>query len=149
MGGQETLLLLARHPRLLAGAVSFDAPTDLARRYRDFPRIPGGRHLQELARREVGGTPDSHPGAYARRSPIAHARAIAVSRVPLQLYWSVADEVVLDQAHHTARLFRRIEELNPRAPVAAVSGSWTHSGGMPSLLPGALRRFGLLQPAEV
>ena len=66
MGGQETLLLVARHRRLLRGAAVFDAPTDLAWRYRDFPRIPGGRHLQELARRELGGTPDSHPGAYAR-----------------------------------------------------------------------------------
>jgi poly(3-hydroxybutyrate) depolymerase len=27
MGGQETLLLVSRHPRLLAGAVSFDAPS--------------------------------------------------------------------------------------------------------------------------
>jgi pimeloyl-ACP methyl ester carboxylesterase len=144
MGGQETLLLVARHARLLAGAASFDAPTDLARRYRDFPRIPGGRHLQELARREVGGTPGTYPGAYARRSPIAHARAIAFSRVPLQLYWSLADEVVLDQIHHSARLHRRIEELNPDAPVTAVTGSWTHSGGFPRLLPGALRRFGLL-----
>jgi pimeloyl-ACP methyl ester carboxylesterase len=147
MGGQETLLLVARHRRLLAGAASFDAPTDLARRYRDFPKITSGRHLQELARREVGGTPDSHPGAYARRSPIAHGRAIAFSRVPLQLYWSTADEVVLDQQHHSARLYRRIQDLNPGAPVTAVAGSWTHSAGMPRLLPGALRQFGLL-PAE-
>jgi dienelactone hydrolase len=147
MGGQETLLLLAGHRRLLAGAASFDAPTDLARRYRDFPRISGGRHLQELARREVGGTPQSHPGAYARRSPIARARAIAFSGVPLQLYWSVADEIVLDQEHHSAHLFRRIKTLKPDAAVTAFSGSWTHSGGMPALLPGALRRFGLL-PAE-
>ena len=56
---RRTLLLIARHRRLLRGAAAFDAPTDLARRYRDFPRIPGGRHLQELARRELGGTPDS------------------------------------------------------------------------------------------
>jgi dipeptidyl aminopeptidase/acylaminoacyl peptidase len=148
MGGQETLLLVARHRRLLAGAASFDASTDLARRYRDFPRIPGGRHLQELARREVGGTPDSHPGAYARRSPIAHARAIAFSRVPLQLYWSTADEVVLDQEHHSALLYRRITKLNPDAPVTVVTGAWTHSDGMPRLLPGALRTFGLL-PEDV
>ena len=149
MGGHETLLLVARHPRLLAGAASFDAPTDLARRYRDFPRIPGGRHLQALARREVGGTPGSHPGAYARRSPIAHARAIASSGVPLQLLWSVADEVVLDQVDHSARLYRRLQELGPRAPVTAVSGSWTHSGGMPRLLPGVLRRFGMLPAGEL
>jgi pimeloyl-ACP methyl ester carboxylesterase len=144
MGGQETLLMVARHRRLLAGAVSFDAPTDLARRYRDFPRIPGGRHLQELARREVGGPPGSYPGAYARRSPIANVRAIAVSRVPLQLFWSTADEVVLDQEHHSALLYRRVIDVNPDAPVTAVTGSWTHSDGMPRLLPQALRKFGLL-----
>ena len=32
MGGQETLLLVVRHPRLLAGAVAMDSVTDLARR---------------------------------------------------------------------------------------------------------------------
>ena len=40
-------------------------------------------------------------------------------------------------------------ELSPRAPVTAVKGSWTHSGGMPRLLPGALRRFGLLPEGEL
>ena len=38
MGGQETLLLVARHPHLLAGAAAFDPATDMARRYRDFAR---------------------------------------------------------------------------------------------------------------
>src|SRR5205085_9912044 len=33
MGGQETLLLVARFPHLLAGAASFDAPTRMAVRY--------------------------------------------------------------------------------------------------------------------
>src|SRR6266700_2919740 len=33
MGGQETLLLAALHPRLLAGAAAFDPATDLRRRY--------------------------------------------------------------------------------------------------------------------
>jgi pimeloyl-ACP methyl ester carboxylesterase len=149
MGGQETLLLLARHKRLLAGAASFDAPTDLARRYRDFPRLRNGRRLQELARREVGGTPVTHERAYARRSPLMHARAIAFSRVSLQLYWSLADEIVHDQAHHSARLFRRIKDLNPEAPVIGVSGSWAHSAGMPHNLPRALVRFGLLPPEDV
>ena len=39
MGGQETLLLLARHPRLLAGAAVFDAVTDLAMQYRKWPSL--------------------------------------------------------------------------------------------------------------
>jgi pimeloyl-ACP methyl ester carboxylesterase len=146
MGGQETLLLVARFNTLLAGAVALDSPTDLARRYRDFARLSNGRSLQELARREVGGVPESVPGAYARRSPINFARAIAFSRVPLQMFWSTADEVVLDQAHNSAALYRRIKELNPAAPVTGVAGSWSHSAGMAVNLPGALRRFGLLPP---
>ena len=46
MGGQETLLLLARFPRLLAGAAAFDAPTNMAARYRAFDRLPFGVGLQ-------------------------------------------------------------------------------------------------------
>ena len=63
MGGQETLLLVAHYNTLLAGAAAFDSATDLARRYRDFARLSNGRSLQELARREVGGVPESYPGA--------------------------------------------------------------------------------------
>ena len=62
------------------------------------------------------------------------------------MFWSLADEVVLDQAHNSAVLFQRIKELNPAAPVTGVAGNWTHSAGMPVNLPGALRRFGLLPP---
>src|SRR6266508_922314 len=147
MGGQETLLMVARFNTLLAGAAAFDSPTDLAKRYRDFPQLSNGRSLQELSRKEIGGVPESFPGAYARRSPVAFGRAIAFSRVPLQIYWSFADEVVTDQVNHSGRLFRRIKELNPSAPVTQVTGNWTHSGGMPLNLPQALRKFGLLPPA--
>jgi poly(3-hydroxybutyrate) depolymerase len=55
MGGQETLLLLARHPHLLAGAISFDAPVNLSSRFGQFSRIVGGSRLQRLAVDEVGG----------------------------------------------------------------------------------------------
>jgi poly(3-hydroxybutyrate) depolymerase len=69
MGGQETLLLAARHPKLLAGAAAFDPVTDMAQRYRDFARLPCnhgclrkwgdplGLGLRRLARDEIGGTP--------------------------------------------------------------------------------------------
>ena len=90
MGGQETLLVVARRPRWLAGAAAFDSPTDMPRRYRDFPLLPNGKAVQALARREIGGTPDTNPVGYALRSPIAWARRIAFSGVPLQLWWSTA-----------------------------------------------------------
>ncbi len=69
MGGQEVLLLVAMHPRLLAGAAAFDPDTDMTRRYRDFASLKHGRELQQLARVEIGGTPEQVPQAYAQRSP--------------------------------------------------------------------------------
>src|SRR5262249_37650705 len=69
MGGQETLLLVARHPHLLAGAAVFDAATDMARRYWDFGDLPDGRDLQRPARLQVGGAPLTEPAAHAVRSP--------------------------------------------------------------------------------
>src|SRR5215208_1175648 len=82
MGGQETLLLVARHPDLLAGAAVFDSVADFARQYRAFPRLRCnygcrerwngslGRNLQHLAREEIGGSPKTAPRAFASRSPI-------------------------------------------------------------------------------
>jgi poly(3-hydroxybutyrate) depolymerase len=85
MGGQETLLLVARYPHLLAGAAAFDPATDMARRYRDFAELRDGRLLRRLAREEIGGTPRQVPEAYAVRSPDHYEVAIARSGVPLQL----------------------------------------------------------------
>lgn len=157
MGGQEALLLAARYPTLLAGAAAFDSVVDMARRYRQFPRVgcnrdcrlrwksPLGRSLQELARYEIGGTPRRRPRAYARRSPIAYARILAFSGVPLQLWWSRADRVVVDQHRQSARLARVLYRLNPAAPVSTFSGSWHHSDDMKPhhMLVRALTHFSL------
>lgn len=158
MGGQEALLLLARHPRLLAGVAAFDAVTDLARQYRRFPLLacnsecleawaePIGIGLQRLAQREVGGPPDVLPGAYTARSPIAYARRLASTCVPLQFWWSVGDRVVTDQQRQSARLFWELRRLNRHAPVQAFVGFWIHTAEMHarSRLPLALAAFDLL-----
>ena len=159
MGGQETLLLVARHPRLLAGAAAFSSVTDLARQYRNFDRLQCknrcrtllgkarlGSSLRRLARLEIGGGPGQYPRAYASRSPMTHARAIASSCVPLQLWWSVSDQIVVDQQSQTGRLFWQLRRLNPRANAEAFVGFWIHSAEMRARtgLPLALSRFGLL-----
>ena len=73
MGGQETLLLVARHPELLAGAAAMDSVTDLARRYHQLPHLPCDRQcferwgrpsgvvLQSAMRREVGAHAPAEP----------------------------------------------------------------------------------------
>jgi pimeloyl-ACP methyl ester carboxylesterase len=146
MGGQETLLLVARHPHLLAGAAVFDAATDMARRYWDFAALPDGQGLQRLARQEIGGTPLSDPAAYAARSPDTYARQIALSGVPILFYWSTRDRVIADQRDETAALVAEIRGWNPDAPVSVFVGTWRHTAEMrwTRRLPGALVRFRLL-----
>ena len=158
MGAQESLLLLARHPHLLAGVAAFDSVTDFARQYHEFPRLGCdkrcltqlrgsiGEMLQGMARREVGGSPTRARLAWELRSPITYARRIATSHVPLELWWSTKDAIVLDQGRQTKRLFDEIRRLNPDAPVTAYQGYWRHSAEMHAntRLPLALAELGLL-----
>jgi pimeloyl-ACP methyl ester carboxylesterase len=146
MGGQEVLLLDARYPHLLAGAAAFDPATDMARRYWDFSKLPGGGELQRLAREEIGGTPLTDPRAYAARSPDTFARQIALFGVPLQLYWSNRDHVISDQIDETGVLNTEIHGWDPYARVWTFRGDWAHTAEMRpwGRLPRALARFGLL-----
>lgn len=158
MGGQEVLLLLARHPRLLAGAVAMDSVANLARRYRQLPGVPCnsaclerwgrpyGHVLQAALREEVGGTPEERPAAYRARSASSQVAAIARSGVPLQLWWSSGDQIVFDQEHQSAALDMALRRSNRCAPIVSYAGTWRHSQAMwaGSLLPIAVAGFGLL-----
>ncbi len=150
MGGQETLLLVALHPNILAGAAALDSATDMAARYAAFPFIRGGAHLQRLARIEIGGTPRQVPVSYAARSPVTYARRIAFSGVPLHMWWSLRDRIVVDQNGESGRLYRLITRFNPHARVTRYVGTWAHSREMHPLtrLPLVLVRFGLIQLDE-
>jgi pimeloyl-ACP methyl ester carboxylesterase len=151
MGGQETLLLAALHPHLLAGAAAFDPATDMRRRYFDFAALRGGRTLQRLARQELGGTPSQVPAAYEVRSPDHYVRRLALSHVPLQIYWSTRDRVIADQHSEAGALCAEIERVNPHAPLWEFEGEWAHTAEMRSSrrLPRALARFGLLPWSDV
>jgi pimeloyl-ACP methyl ester carboxylesterase len=161
MGGQEALLLLARFPRLLAGVISFDGVADLARQYWDFARLrcdrvcgkergePLGRQLQRFARLEVGGTPKTDPAGYAARSALHDARKLAFADVPIELWWSTSDLIVLEQAKaQSGALLRRILALNDDAPVEAFVGRWRHTREFAARarLPFALAQLGLMPP---
>jgi poly(3-hydroxybutyrate) depolymerase len=150
MGGQETLLLVARFPHLLAGAAAFDAPTNMRARYFAFSSLRFGPELQERARLEFGGTPLTDPRAYRIRSPLDWAKRIAFSGVPLQIWWSTKDRIVANQAHESGALFRDILRLNPGAPILEVVGTWKHTAEMRAWtrLPSSLRLFGLVPPAR-
>jgi poly(3-hydroxybutyrate) depolymerase len=146
MGGQETALLVARHPGLLAGAAAMDSVTDLGRRYVQLPEIDGGDDVQAVMRREVGASPSAKPSAYAARSALSQARAIAFSGVRFQLWWSYNDRIVFDQEHQSEALLRKLRALNPSAHITGYAGRWQHSTEMrsTSLLPIALAGFDLM-----
>jgi dipeptidyl aminopeptidase/acylaminoacyl peptidase len=146
MGGQESLLLLARYPHLLAGVASFDAPTDMAKRYARLGQLAGGSQLQRFAREEFGGSPQQVPAAYAERSPITYAREIADSGVPLQIWWSNKDAIVRRQFEQSGALYKAIMRANPNAPVVQIKGMWHHTAEMEwdHRLPSALARFGIV-----
>jgi poly(3-hydroxybutyrate) depolymerase len=147
MGGQETLLLDALHPRLLAGAVALDSATNMPARWRAFGDIHGGWELRQRMQAEVGGTPATNPRGYAARSPIAYARRLATNGVPLYIWWSTHDRVVANQYTESGRLYRTIERIDPDAAVYHVVGSWDHSAEMRPMaqLPAALVEIGLIQ----
>jgi pimeloyl-ACP methyl ester carboxylesterase len=158
MGAQETLLLAARYPRLLAGAVAVDGPADFALQYRNFARLECdakclsrgwgniGLGKQRLARREIGGTPLTVPSKYAERSPLSYARTIAASCIPVQIWWSRTDKIVLDSEQQSGRLYRTLKRLNPSAPIDEYVGDWAHTDAMrpETDLPKMLAGLGLL-----
>ncbi|MHB8641987.1 MAG: alpha/beta hydrolase family protein [Gaiellaceae bacterium] len=150
MGGQETLMLVARHSEILAGAVALDSDTNMAARYWAFPQLRGGTRLQELARIEIGGTPVTLPRAYAARSPLSWAAAIARSGVPLRIWWSTKDKIVTNQYDESGRMYREIKRINPRAPVTQYVGTWAHSDEFHASrrLPLALVYLGLIKLDE-
>ena len=148
MGGQETLLLVARYPHLLAGAAAFDPATDMALRYRDFAALRDGRELQALARHEIGGTPEQVPRAYAVRSPDHYADAIARSGVPLQLYWSSRDRIIRDQRLETNELAVR-DRPRRRARAAVGLPRRLEPHRRDALRPAAAARARALRPAAM
>jgi pimeloyl-ACP methyl ester carboxylesterase len=158
MGGQETLLLAARHPGLLAGAVAIDPVADLAHQYARYPRLRClgackqacgnlGLALQAMARQETGGTPAEVPAAYAARSPLTYAKVLATLRIPLQIWWSRNDRIVVDSdTAQSGLLLRVIRSIDPSATTSGIRGAWIHTAPLRASrqLPTALAGLGLL-----
>jgi poly(3-hydroxybutyrate) depolymerase len=119
MGGQEALMLLARHPRLLAAVAAADPVTNFLERERQFARSADSRGEKRRARVEVGASPQRAPWLYLRRSPYAYAATIASAGVPTRLWWSRLDRVVIEQQKTQAgELFTAVKRRNPDAPIS-------------------------------
>ena len=94
---------------------------------------------------EVGGTPKTNPQGYVLRSPSHWAPQIAASGVPLQLWWSDADEIVVAQRFQSEAFHASLRRLGPRGRLEHVTGSWGHTAESyrDLQLPGAVRWLGL------
>ena len=82
-----------------------------------------GSELQRLARMEVGGDlVAAAPALCSARSPLRmHARR-ARACVPLQIWWSRSDRIVVDPDRQSGRLLAELRRWNPLAPIEGVEG---------------------------
>ena len=140
MGGQESLLLAAKHPHLLAGVVSFDAPTNMATRYAAFPLLKGGRALQELARLEFGSVPRVDGDAWADRSPLFYSRELAFANVPMQIWWSRRDQIVVNQADLQTRSEFASAVTAVQSQIASLRGATSPGAGARGFRSGGSKR---------
>jgi hypothetical protein len=64
----------------------------------------------------------------------------------LQMWWSDADEIVIDQRTQSGRFFEELERLDPRGRLEKRTGSWSHTAESYSRLqlPGAVAWLELL-----
>ena len=70
--------------------------------------------------------------------------------MPLQIWWSPQDKIVIDQQRQAARLVQLDLEAEPEGRPVGFTGGWSHSAEMraKTRLPLALAMFGLL-PGEL
>jgi pimeloyl-ACP methyl ester carboxylesterase len=127
MGGTEALTAIALHPDVFAAGISVDGVADLAARYREYGLVDR-LDDRRLMRAEIGGTPRQVPFKYAVRSPSHYAGTLALCGVPLTIWWSADDKLVIHQATtQTGKLYERIRTLSPDSPVTQRIGTGSHS----------------------
>jgi hypothetical protein len=71
---------------------------------------------------------------------MSYVHQLAFGGVPIDIWWSRNDKIVVNQYMESGRLYRAIMRANPRAPVEQFVGTWAHSAEMSPLarLPLAL-----------
>jgi hypothetical protein len=64
----------------------------------------------------------------------------------LQIWWSRTDEIVMESAKQSGRLFETLRQLNPQGPVDEYVGDWPHTRALRARtdLPRMLAGLGLL-----
>jgi hypothetical protein len=81
---------------------------------------------------------------------MSYVRQLARNGVPLDIWWSRKDKVVVDQNQESGRLYRAIMRVNQKAPVEQFVGTWAHSHEMHPLarLPLALVDLNIVELDE-
>jgi len=91
MGGMESLLLAVLRPDLVRAVAVQNALTDLVPWFRHAQESPDLAEHVRQAQEEIGGTPDTAVDAFAARSPITHAAALA--GVPVMMRYNFLDDI--------------------------------------------------------
>jgi hypothetical protein len=97
-------------------------------------------------RREIG-SPRTAAAAYAARSPLDHAAALARASTRLALWWSCRDQEILHAARaQDGPLLDRLAAARPRRAIADGVGTWMHGEPYFAHLDAVLAFFGLAPP---
>jgi len=121
MGGMETLTLVGKYPKIFTAAFSYNGIADLSSWYEDI--IAGktdkkmiDMSVPKLIIEEIGSTPQKNQEEYLKRSAINYIENL--SKVPIMIYWSEKDSIVVNQqTKQTKMLADKIRLNNPKAEI--------------------------------
>lgn len=131
MGGQESLLLAGKYPKLVAAVFAFNPVADVAAFYEDACGYEAEglpfRDVELTIAQEVGGTPEQAPEAYRARSPVSYVGVLAAERIPTAIWWSEHDGIVPRAASRQGkRLYDLIKAADGNAPASEYNHTALH-----------------------
>lgn len=130
MGGMETLTLIGKFPEIFSAAFSYNGIADLSSWYEDV--VNGktdkkmlGMEILKLVSEEIGGTPQENEEEYLKRSAVSYIENL--SKVPLMIYWSSMESLVVNQKSKQSKMLADKIRLNyPDAEIFDYDHSFDH-----------------------
>ncbi len=130
MGGMETLTLAGKFPEIFSAAFSYNGIADLSAWCEDVENGKTDKKMMEmevtkLVSEETGSTPDKNKKEYLKRSAVNYIENL--SKIPLMIYWSSMESIVVSQKTKQSKMLADKIRLNyPEAEIFDHDHSFDH-----------------------
>ena len=130
MGGMETLTLVGKFPKIFSAAFSYNGIADLSAWYEDVENGKTDKKMLDmgvlkLVSEETGTTPYKNKEEYLKRSAINYIKNL--SEVPLMIYWSSMESIVVNQKTKQSKMLAdEIKSNYPDAEIFDYDHSFDH-----------------------